>query len=103
MERAPGSLSRKWPLVIATVTALAVAGCAFGADSYRPSAASRVVPDGNTVTITHAGSAAEARPLADGYCSKFDRVAHFEHMGLFRPAHARFSSSSAVFMCDTAI
>ena len=97
-ERGP---SKGWLLVIPVLTALAQAGCAPDSHSYRPLDIGRVVSDGNSVTIIHASSEADARPLAEGYCWKFDKAARFERMTLFRAAHARFSSSSAVFMCET--
>ena len=87
-------------LIIPVVIALSQASCAPDTHSYGPSDIGRVVSDGNVVTITHASGEADARPLAEGYCAKFDKTARFERMILFRAAHARFSSSSAVFICE---
>ena len=86
--------------IVPVVAALALAGCAQDTSPYRTSNINRVIPEGNAVTITHASSEADARPLAEGYCSKLDKAAHFERIVSFRPAHARTSSNSAVFICE---
>ena len=80
--------------------ALALANCAQDTSPYHASNINRVVSDGNTVTITHVNDEAEGLPLAEGYCSKFDKAARFERIGPFRAPHARFPSRSAVFICE---
>ena len=96
----PVSLPNPWQIIIFGAAALALASCVQDTSPYHASNINRVVSEGNTVTITHADTEADGRPLAEGYCSKFDKVAHFERIVPYRVAHARFSSDGAVFICE---
>ena len=96
----PVSLPKSLQVIAFGAAALALASCVQDTSPYHASNINRVVPNGNTVTITNIDNEAEARPLAEGYCLKFDKLARFESIGQFRAPHARFSSRSAVFICE---
>ncbi len=69
--------------VIAGLLVILAAG-ACAESPYRASNLQEVKGDGMSVVITHAGSAAEARPLAEDYCRTHGGAAHFRGMVQYR-------------------
>jgi hypothetical protein len=70
-----------------------------GSNMYHGSNQQRAVPDGMAVTITNVGNEADARPLAEAYCAKYDRSAHFNRIELFHAYRTPIASNSASFNC----
>jgi hypothetical protein len=83
-------LQRSHSVMATLLVALAVGACA-------ESPLQEVKGDGMSVVITHAGSEAEARPLAEDYCRTHGGDAYFKGMMQYRTR--RETSKVAAFEC----
>jgi hypothetical protein len=82
-------------VIAGVLVALAVGACIES--PYRASNLQEVKGDGLSVVITHAGSEAEARPLAEDYCRTHGGAARFKGMVQYRTR--RVTSKVASFEC----
>jgi len=88
-------LQRSHSVIAGLLVVLAAGACAD--NPYRASNLQEVKGDGLSVVITHARSEAEARPLAENYCSTHGGAAHFVGMRQYRTR--RDTSRVAAFEC----